>query len=178
VDETPPVRVSQRVSELDGVPKHFRDWEGALEEPLCKRPSFEIFHHEETDRVWTRIPAGARGFAYVVETADMWMIERCDSAGLTFESFSAAGVDNEFLGQHLDRNDPIKPRVACLIYLTHAAGPNQPENFVGPQANAGYERHAKSLKVRRIIWSNQFEMADSARHRASRSRFHRTRRGR
>jgi len=150
--------VSQRVGELDGVAKHFQDREGTLEETLRQRLSFEILHHEERDRIRTRKLAGACGFADVVETANVRMIERRDGARLVFESSSAAGVDGEFLGQHLDRNDAIKARIACLVYLTHAAGPNQPENLVGAKANAGHERHGKSLKLRRIIWSNQFEM--------------------
>jgi hypothetical protein len=147
VDETLPMRVSQRVGELDGVAKHFRNGNGPFEETIRKRLSFEILHHEETDRLWTGRLARRRGFSNVVETADMRMIERSDSARLAFESLSAAHVCGEFLGQHLDRNDPIKAGISCLVYLAHAAGPNQPENFVRPEANAEHQRQADSLEV-------------------------------
>ena len=82
-----------------------------------------------------------------MKTADMRMIERGDGAGLAFESFSAARVCGEFLGQHLDRNDPIEAGISRLVYLAHAAGPDQPENFVRPEANAGHQRQADSLEV-------------------------------
>jgi hypothetical protein len=72
------------------------------------------------------------------------MIERRDSARFAFESLSAAGIDREFLRQHLDRNDPIKTPIARLVDLAHTAGPNQPENFVGSEANAGLEMHVKT----------------------------------
>jgi hypothetical protein len=117
-----------------------------------------MLHHEEADRVRIRGLARIGGFADVDETADVRMIERGDSARFAIESFSAAGVDGEFLRQHLDRYDPIQTPVVCLIHLAHAAGSNQPENLIGPKVNAGYETHSKSLKLRRIIWSNRVEM--------------------
>jgi hypothetical protein len=72
----------------------------------------------------------------------MWMIERCDGARLAFESFAAAVVDRELVGQHFNGNDPIKPRVACLVYLTHAAGPNQPEDLVSFKSRPAPSRRA------------------------------------
>src|ERR1700721_3121666 len=41
----------------------------------------------------------------------------------------------------LDRDDPIKPRVTCLVHLTHAARANGRKDFVRSELIAWLKRH-------------------------------------
>ena len=53
------------------------------------------------------------------------------------ESRDAFGVSREHLGQDLDSDVAIEPRVACAIHLAHAAGPEGGEDLVRAEASAG-----------------------------------------
>ena len=72
--------------------------------------------------------------ADVVERADVRMVERRDRPRLALEALADCGFGGELRRQHLDRDVAIEPRVAGAIHLAHAAGAEQRDDLVGPEA--------------------------------------------
>ena len=77
----------------------------------------------------------------VVQRADVRMVERRDGARFALEALAELGIGGECVGQDLDRDDAIEPRVARLVDLAHAAGADEREDFVGAEAGAGGQSH-------------------------------------
>ena len=67
----------------------------------------------------------------VINLADMWVIQRGDSPCLAYKAFGELFVDG------LDGNHSIEPGIVRLINLTHAAGADRGNDFVGTKAGAG-----------------------------------------
>jgi hypothetical protein len=80
--------------------------------------------------------------ADVVQGADMWMIERGNSAGLPLEPFMPTGIARKMLGKKFDGYGTIKPRIFSAIDLTHAACADQGDDLVRTEARASGERHS------------------------------------
>ena len=58
------------------------------------------------------------------------MIERAGGARLVLESAQSVRDPRELVGQHLDRDVAIEPRVARAIDDAHAAGADAADDFV------------------------------------------------
>ena len=60
-------------------------------------------------------------------------------------------------GQHLDRDGPIDAGVACPVHLTHAAGADRADDFIGTESRSGSERQAGELSHRRyrVLWGSK-----------------------
>ena len=65
------------------------------------------------------------------------MIERGEDFGFALEAREAVGIVRERVGQDLDRDVALQPRVARAIHLAHAAGAEQRVDFVRAEASAG-----------------------------------------
>ena len=63
------------------------------------------------------------------------MIQCGDGASLTFE------LCRERFGRYLDRNRAIEARVPTTVHLSHPAGADRGEDFVGAELRARLERH-------------------------------------
>jgi hypothetical protein len=70
------------------------------------------------------------------------MIERGGGAGFLFEAAEPGGIAAEGSRQHFDRHIAPEPRVASPIDLAHAAGANQRDDLVRPQARSVGEHKA------------------------------------
>ena len=70
-----------------------------------------------------------------MQRADVRMIERRHRACLALEALAELGRG------HLDGNRPVEPRVLRLVDLTHAAGPERGEDFVGAKSRAVRQDH-------------------------------------
>ena len=115
--EPPRVRVRQRVSQLRGVAEHVPNRQWPVEQTLGERLPLEILHHEKRGRVRAAGVTNRGRFPNIVQIADMGVVQRCDGARLTFESFSTDRIGGKFLRQDLDRDDAIQPGVARPVHL-------------------------------------------------------------
>src|SRR5207237_706204 len=80
--------------------------------------------------------------ADVVQRADMRMAQRRNRAGLALEALAHLGPSRRVLGQHLDGDDAVEPRIARLIDLAHAARAQRTQNLVRAKAHIRGERHS------------------------------------
>ena len=78
------------------------------------------------------------------------MIQRGEHLRFALEPREAIGIVREGLGQHLDRDVAIQPRIARAIDLAHAARAEQRQDFICAETSAGREGH---VWVARIIAS-------------------------
>ena|SRR6187551_2348281 len=67
----------------------------------------------------------------VIQLADVWVIERCDRAGLALESLGVLGLEA------LDCDDTIDSRVAGLPHLAHATRAKRSGQLVGAKSVPG-----------------------------------------
>ena len=69
----------------------------------------------------------------------------CESAATALASRSkrarAVGVVGEAVGEDLDRDVAVEPRVARPVDLAHSAGAERRQDLVGAEAGSGSERH-------------------------------------
>ncbi len=101
-------------------------------QPFAERLSFEqLAHHVRSSIVGSD----------VVHGQNVWMIQGCYRAGFALEALQAVGVRRKRWRQHLDGNNPIKPRVASPINLAHSARPKRRLDLVRPQFRSSDQRH-------------------------------------
>ena len=58
------------------------------------------------------------------------MIQRREHLGFALEPREPIGIAHEGLGQHLDRDIAIQPRIARAIHLAHTARAEQRQDFI------------------------------------------------
>ena len=66
----------------------------------------------------------------------MWVVEGRDGARFPIETIAELRVTSERLGENLDRDDAIEPRIPRFVDLTHPARADGDEDFVGTEASA------------------------------------------
>ena len=69
------------------------------------------------------------------------MVEDRRRSRFALETLHRRNGRGQSLGEDLDRDRPVKPRVGGLVHLTHAAAADEPLNFVRAELGAGLERH-------------------------------------
>jgi len=79
--------------------------------------------------------------ADVVDGKDVRMIQRGRRARLLLEPAHAVCVGREGWRKDFDGHITLKPRIACLVHLAHAAGAERRENLVRTEPSADRERH-------------------------------------
>ncbi len=104
----------------------------AFVEPSGQRFPFEKLHHQELDAVL---------MADVVERADVRVAQRRDALRLALEALAEPRVKRQRCRQDFDGDDPVEARVASLVDLAHAAGPERRDDFIGAEACARCESH-------------------------------------
>ena len=97
-----------------------------------ERLAFEILHDEVLDAIL---------ISHVVERADVGMRELRDRLGLPLETLPKIPAPGESVRQHLDRDDPLEPRVPRPIDLSHPARAEGREDLVGAETGADGECH-------------------------------------
>ena len=73
------------------------------------------------------------------------MIELQDAADFAAEAIAKLRVSRESVGEDLEGDDAIQPRVAGFVDLAHATGTERGEDFVRAETTAGSECHGKWL---------------------------------
>ena len=112
VDDPPPVRLVQRIRDLDGNRECLIEWQRTLLQPLGHDLPVEILHDQEVDAV---------PVADVVEMADVRVVQRGDRAGLELKSLLQVRIGGDMLGQHLDSDSAVQASVGGFVDLAHAA---------------------------------------------------------
>jgi hypothetical protein len=79
--------------------------------------------------------------AYVVEHADVGMIEARDGLGFALEALFANGIRGELRGENLNRYRAIKACVIGAIHFAHAARTERDADLVGTKLCTRSERH-------------------------------------
>ena len=74
-----------------------------------------------------------------VDGHDVGVVERSDGERLTPESLAAIGIGGRNLGQHLQGDIPLEPRVAGPVHLAHSAFAQRVNDFVGAETGASRE---------------------------------------
>jgi hypothetical protein len=69
-------------------------------------------------------------FTYVVESADVRVVQAGNRSGFSFESFSSLGTFGQVRGEYFDRYVAVESGVFRLVNLTHASGSDEREDFV------------------------------------------------
>jgi hypothetical protein len=113
------------------------DGNGAVHETIGQRGSFDELEDE-------------RGCIFLesVHRSDVRMIERREDLGLALKAGDAFRIACEGVGQHLDRDVTLQPRVAGAVHLAHPAGAEKAENLEGTDAGAGHEGHVSGRIIR------------------------------
>jgi hypothetical protein len=102
--------------------------------------ALDQFHHQRAGA--GRRGARRRGVLEPVDAGDVGMVERGERARLALESHQPIGIVRERLRQDLERDIAPEPGVAGAIDLAHAAGANDGDDLVRPDARARGECHA------------------------------------
>lgn len=100
---------------------------------LGERLAVEELHDEEVGTVLR---------AYVVEMADVRMIQRGNGAGFALKTLLEFGIVGEVSGENLDGDNAIEARVFRAVDLSHAAGAERCLNLIRTQLYARGEDHA------------------------------------
>ena len=125
-----PVRLVQRVGDLDAEAERLRERQRALAEPVRERLALEQLHDEVLRAVLV---------ADVVERADVRMRELRDRLRLPLEPLANLGGGRQMLRQHLDRDGALEPRVPRLVDLSHPPGAERRQDLVGTEFCSGGE---------------------------------------
>ena len=124
MDDPLPVRLVQRVGDLDAEAQRLRERQRALAEAIRERLALEELHDEVLRAVLV---------ADVVKGADVRMRELRDRLRLALEPLADFGRGREMLRQNLDRDRALEPRVLRLVDLAHPSGADRREDLVGTE---------------------------------------------
>ena len=112
MDDPPLVRSIERVGDLPRHGQRVFERNGAARQPLGERLAVDELHHQR---------ARAALLLDAIDLRDVRMVQRRQGPGLAFEPGSALGIRGKGVGQDLDGDIAIEPRVARAIHLSHAA---------------------------------------------------------
>ena len=107
-----PVRLVERVRDLDPETQSLLEGEQSLRQPVRQRLALEVLHDEIL---------GLALSPHVVEGADVRVRELRDRLCLPLEPLPRLGRSREMLRQDLDRHRPSEPRVPRPVHLSHSS---------------------------------------------------------
>jgi hypothetical protein len=146
MDDAAPVRGVQRIGNLGAVTQHVGQGKGAFLDSIGERFPLDQLQDEV---VQSR--AGGPGLrsgglwrwdlADIVQRADVRMIQGGDDLGLALEARAELLVERQPRGKDLDGYLPIQPRVFRLPDLSHPAGAQRRQDFIGTEPNSRLQIH-------------------------------------
>ena len=77
----------------------------------------------------------------VMEGADVRVVQGGDGSCLSFKPLLQVRIRRDMLGQHLDGDGAIQPRVGGLVDLAHPAGAEGGVDLVRAEGGAGAKGH-------------------------------------
>ena len=84
-------------------------------------------------------------FLKPVNRGDFRMVQRGEDLRFALEAGKPVGIVREQLGQHLQRDVAIEPRVPRSVHLPHPAGTHDGNNLVRADPRAGSEVHCRGV---------------------------------
>ncbi len=143
--DSEPVRLVQGVGDLDAVTQELFGGQRALVQPRGEALSLEVFHDEVV-----AVPLAAD----VVKRADVGVGDLRDRLGLALEALPQVFVRSQVLGQHLDGDGPLQPRVARPVHLAHSPRADRRLDFVRTEPRTRRQCHVASCFVCliRVAW--------------------------
>ena len=132
------VRGGERVGQRNRCLQQDRELERALAQPLLERFALEELHDDERLLL--------RGFADVVDGADVRVVQRGDRPCFTLKPLACQVGAGEPRRQHLDGDLAVEARVARAIDLAHAAGADGGDDLVPDRAECQRRRSFERLK--------------------------------
>src|SRR4029434_4532948 len=91
-----------------------------------------------------------------VDRRNVRVLQRSQEFRLTLEAREPLGVLFELLGQRLDGDVTIEPRVACAIHFSHAAFAKKGSDFVWAALLSNTDRHEDGHDYSRPLHSQQW----------------------
>src|SRR5262249_51751211 len=82
---------------------------------------------------------------YVVEHADVGMIEAGDGFGFALKALFANGISGELRGENLDGDAAVQPRIFGAIHFAHAASAERGDDFIGTKLCTRSEWHRGAI---------------------------------
>jgi hypothetical protein len=121
------LQVAMRYALVMGRLQRFEDLPGILQRSVDRlrngqRGAIDQLHHQGAHR---------SVFLDAINMRDIWMIERRQDLCLALKSHHALGIMRESGGQDFDRYVTIELGVSGAVHLSHAAGVDGREQFVG-----------------------------------------------
>ncbi len=107
-----PVRLVERVRDLDGDLERLIERERPLFQPLGQCLPVEVLHDQEVDPVLA---------ADVMEGANVGVVQAGDGLRLALEPLLQIRVRGDMLGEDLDGDGSIESRVSRFVHFPHAA---------------------------------------------------------
>ena len=119
----------QRIGNRDPAPARRGDQVG-------ERLPVDELHHQR---------AGGARFLETMDVRDIRMIERRKDLRFALEPRETIAITGEQVGQDLDRDVAVQPRVACPEYLAHPSPADRGRDGVRTDPIAGSERHGARI---------------------------------
>jgi hypothetical protein len=104
------------------------EWHGTPSDPLREIFTINEFEDQCSDAI---------GLIEAMNLRDVWMIERREHLRFATEPGETIDIVSDPRQQNLDRDVASQLRIAGAIDLSHAAGTQRPDNFIGAEACAG-----------------------------------------
>ena len=108
------MRFFERVGNLDRNLEQFRLGQRTALQPIRQRLAFEVFHHQEF---------GCAVAAYVVQNADVRMLQLRDDSSFAFKASAQLGIRYQLRVQNFDRDSSVQPRIPCPVHFPHSTRP-------------------------------------------------------
>ena len=116
-----PVRLVERVGDLDPEAQRLVERERALAQAVAERFALEELHDEVL---------GLALASHVVQRADVRMRQLGNRLGLALEALAGLGRRGQVRRQDLDGDGPLEPRVLSPVDFPHAARADRRQDFV------------------------------------------------
>ena len=126
------VRFFQSFANLDSQFQNLLERQRALVQSIGQRFAVQKFHHQVVDPVL---------MSYVVQRADMGMVQRRNGARFPVEALLGLRVIGKVGGQNLDGDRAIQTSIARAIHFAHAARTKRRLDLVRSEFCSGKLRH-------------------------------------
>ena len=102
----------ERVGNLDGKRQQRVQFHGTRSDHVLQGHAVQVFHGDECLAIF---------FANVVNSADVGMVQRRSCLRLTLKAAERLGILGHFIGQELERDKTMQPRVFGFVNHAHPA---------------------------------------------------------
>ena len=126
----------ERIGNLDGEPQQRVQFHRTPRDQILQGHALEILHGDKRLAIL---------LANVVDGADVGMVQRGSGLGLALKAAERRGILGHFIGQKLERDKAMQPRVFRFVNHTHPAAAQLLDNAVvrNGLSDHGFRRRRK-----------------------------------